>query len=398
MYAHRLGLIATFIWSGAAVLGLGWTGRSDDPPGTLPLARQPVDSVDSERRKVVKGLWYEDQDDTITFEGRDYSPEEAIPVLVAVVTDRQSDVERRRLAWRSLSRLSSRLPTSGYMPVLLRACLEERDGLLKAGGLGCLIGTGDRALLGLAEHVLNTESDEVLRFVGAGALAEWNVRRGVEELVALLGSKTMLGKKRPFAGMVLSTLDQLNDRQGWGMPLKAMMEEVQRTHDIGTDCSLEQGMAALGALGQRIQDWFAANRERFPVIPAEEKDAWRALLDAPSKPVPAPPPPAPPDTQPTTSRAKRYNLELMLNAAKTTWARKEYATAEHLAKAVLSDPAARDDQKHRAQEILEQIAKDRAAEEGAAANRPAKPARKGPTSRPGKAPTTQPANPSGDEG
>jgi hypothetical protein len=171
---------------------------------------------------------------------------------------------------------------ASYIPVLLRTYLADRDYMARVSSLVCLSAVADKRMLGFYQHVLDTESDEFVQLQAATALAQWNARSGIEGLAALLSSKKVLGE-RPLAAEAMAILFRLNQDREWGGPLKSMLEQ-RPTQDVS-----EVNQAAQ-ALYQEVQAWFAANKDRFPVIPAEELDDWRAMLSPTSGPATPPSP------------------------------------------------------------------------------------------------------------
>jgi cation diffusion facilitator CzcD-associated flavoprotein CzcO len=89
------------------------------------------------------------------------------------------------------------------------------------------------------------------------------------------------------------------------------------------------------------------------------------------------PSPSQPSTQPA-----RQDFDQMLEEGKAAWARQDYGIAEQLAQDVLKHQQATEEQKRRAQLILDRVAESRS---GAGTSQPAAP----PASQPSSAPTGQ---------
>jgi hypothetical protein len=136
---------------------------------------------------------------------------------------------------------------------------------------------------------------------------------------------------------------------------------------------------------------FVKRGERWYWQPKPEYTLWPLVTNASALPPASQPAqsasPSPGTTgqsaasQPSSKPKHRY-LDLMLEKAKAAWARNDYAMAEQLAKDVLAHPAANEDQKRRAQLILDRVAESRS---GAATSQPAAP----PATQPSSAPTGQ---------
>lgn len=263
-----------------------------DPPGVLPLApivRPPAASAAASK--------------TVTFEGRDYSYGDAIPLLVGIATDRRADAARRAQAGDRLKVAAEDPLMAKYIPTLMRACLDESTGTVRFELLMCLAAVGDGTTLGFFEHLLDSERDELVRLAAAYALAQWNEQRGVEELVALLHSNTRLAGEKTVRGEAMMALYRLNEAQGWGMPLKSLLK--QQTKDDGSDTL------------QAVEGWLAANRDRFPAIPAEQRQSWRAMLNAPGQ---GGQPPATTSSTPGTSKPPREAASQPVPASQPTTA------------------------------------------------------------------------------
>jgi hypothetical protein len=93
-------------------------------------------------------------------------------------------------------------------------------------------------------------------------------------------------------------------------------------------------------------------------------------------------------SQPASNPGRR-DLDQVLEAAKAAWARQDYGMAERLARPVVRHPQATEEQKRRAQLILDRVAESRA---GSGTSQPATGATQ-PTAPPASQPSSAPTGP-----
>jgi hypothetical protein len=130
----------------------------------------------------------------------------------------------------------------------------------KYGILICFKASDDPRGIPLFMHVLDGEKNMKLRLSAAGALAHWNIRRGVAELVNLLESKDMLSQpaRMPYVrDNALDLFETKNSVKGWGFPA----EDIRKSIEGGLGLEREQFVALYTA---EIKKWFAENDHRFP--------------------------------------------------------------------------------------------------------------------------------------
>jgi hypothetical protein len=147
------------------------------------------------------------------------------------------------------------------------ACLDElrelyvdAESLEKSLIITCFLGSRDPRAIPLFTHVLDQETDIRLRLPAAAGLAAWNVRRGVAELVELIGSTEMLPQpsRMPYVrDNAIDTFRTKNQQKGWGCP----EEEIGRSIAARTDLDEDQKR---GLYVAEIKKWYAENEQRFP--------------------------------------------------------------------------------------------------------------------------------------
>jgi len=212
---------------------------------------------------------------TVEWEEHEYQAQEGTTVLMKVIVDAVTDSSVRAKALERLSRLRNRDAT----PQLLSLYDDLREAEEKAWLLRCLTSAEDPRGLPLFARVLEQEADDTVRMVAAFSLAQWNVRRGVEEFVGLLDSGVPAGqtdRMKYDLHTLINVFATENRRKSWGFPF----EEVAKSIGQRTDLADEQKASLLAS---EIKKWFSENKDRFP--------DWK-----PGDPLPAAPklPPIPP--------------------------------------------------------------------------------------------------------
>ncbi len=189
---------------------------------------------------------------TVEWDGQEYHALEGTTVLMKIIGDPTTDPPIRAKALDRLRRIPSR-DTSAQLLALYDDLREPEE---KVGVMRCLISSEDPRGLPLFARVLDHEQDNTVRAVAAYALAHWNVRRGVAELVNLLDSTTIL--RRPsIRGIALDTFVNENHRKGWGLPVDRIGREIASKADLGN----EQKRALYIV---EIKEWFREHEDRFP--------------------------------------------------------------------------------------------------------------------------------------
>jgi hypothetical protein len=148
-------------------------------------------------------------------------------------------------------RLTSRL-VSLYGALRFR---EEKAAILQAISLAC-----DPTGFPLFMKVLDEEEDKIVRLFAASGLAQWNVRRGVAELMRLLEAEDEVPPPARWSRVgdyAFDLLGTYNRRKGWGFPDEAIRRAVATRDDLD-----KNGKKAL-YVGE-MKTWFEVNKGRFP--------------------------------------------------------------------------------------------------------------------------------------
>jgi hypothetical protein len=119
----------------------------------------------------------------------------------------------------------------------------------------------------LFTRVLEHEKDHTVRLSAASALAQWNARRGVAELVMLLDSDEVFPQPvyspygRNIGDIVLGGFLSKSRDKGWGFPEEEVRNSIEAQAGLG-----EAMMKALyiAEVKAAIKKWFAENQDRFP--------------------------------------------------------------------------------------------------------------------------------------
>lgn len=190
---------------------------------------------------------------TLRWQGREYQAAEGTRVLMQVITDPVTDPSRRAKALEALGRLRNTDTT----PQLISLYNDLREREEKAGVILCLTWSEDPRGLPLFMRILDHEQDKLVRFFAASALAQWNVRRGVAELIRLLECTDALGP-RTVRDEAANSIRSFNTRKSWGYPEQEILADLTKANP---DYTREEALVLyLGA----INTWFEANKHRFP--------------------------------------------------------------------------------------------------------------------------------------
>ncbi len=214
----------------------------------LPLSRESV-AGPSVRRLPTSVQW----------QSQEYGVDFGIDVLMSAVRDAPEGTDQRERALVELALLKTHLEG--------RRCIDELAKLYdlaseseKYGILICLKASDDPRGIQLFMHVLNGEKNMKLRLSAAGALAHWNIRRGVAELVKLLESKEMLSQpaRIPYVrDNALELFETKNSVKGWGFPAK----DIRKSIETRPGMDREQFVTLYVA---EIKKWWGENGDRFP--------------------------------------------------------------------------------------------------------------------------------------
>jgi len=182
---------------------------------------------------------------------------------MAVVRDRGHNADERHRALLALSMLDRHLaarPCLNELAELYGSCsrLEKQAILL------CFKASEDPHGIPVFVSVLDKEQDLKLRLSAAAALAQWNVRRGVAELVDLLESEDPVPQPSRIFYVRESALDLLRTKselKGWGLRAEEIWKPIEARTDLdgGQKAALYFSEAKAEA-----KKWFAENEHRFP--------------------------------------------------------------------------------------------------------------------------------------
>lgn len=215
----------------------------------LPLSTAQVDVPGETKVKLVNKR-------TVVWDGQTYSAGEGGRLLMTVIMDPATEASRRARALDVFGKLRDKSATPQLLSLYKE--LSDRDG--KAEIILCLTWSEDPRGLPLFAQVMEHEEDDLVRLFAAIALAKWNVRRGVAELVLLLESETTLLRdtRTPrIRDNALAMFMNYNRRKGWGFSDRRFREDTASSADLHN----EQRWALAIA---EITKWFEANEHRFP--------------------------------------------------------------------------------------------------------------------------------------
>lgn len=222
------------------------------------------------------------------WEGRQYGTSEGIQVLMRVVTDAGTDREERAKALERLSTLWPWLRNTDRIPELIALYDTLTGREEKLGLLGCLTRSEDPRGVPLFARVLQHEKDDRVRLFAAIALAQWNVRRGVGELVAGLDSDEVFPQPvyspygRKIGDIVLGDFLSKSRDKGWGFPDEEIRKSIETQGGLGEGKRKALYIAEMKAA---VKKWFAENEDRFP--------DWKPGDPLPAAETPAAIPPVP---------------------------------------------------------------------------------------------------------
>jgi len=222
----------------------------------------------------------------IRWKDREYDISGGIDVLMSAIRDAETHKERE-LALLTLSMAS---PDLGG-----RACLDDlatmfdnAEGLNKQIILTCFLGSRDPRGIPVFIRTLQKEHNIKLRLSAAAGLAQWNLRRGVAELVKLLDSQEEMPQPSQLFYVrdnAMRTFRLKNIHKGWGFPDDK--ESAEWPPDVMPPPEAAARLRRPPSVGE-IKAWWIENERRFPEwkpgdpLPEVDKDAL------PSKENPAP--------------------------------------------------------------------------------------------------------------
>lgn len=196
---------------------------------------------------------------------------------MAVITDSTASPSLRSKALQQLARLRNR----GVTEKLISLYPEADDREVKRQVIACLISSEDPRAFSLFLRILETEQDPILNLSAATALARWNVRRGVAELVRVFEECEGVEESgRSLCDLAAISFQQLDMQKGWGFPRKQIEDQLSERQNLNVS-ELRRMYAS------ELTKWYAENEHRFP-----EWSVGDPLPEAPEFP---PVPPGPTD-------------------------------------------------------------------------------------------------------
>lgn len=191
---------------------------------------------------------------TVEWEGKEYDAHEGRAVLMTIIADAGTDASRRAKALQRLGRLRHRDATPQLLAIYRR--LTEREERLET--IRCLISSEDPRSLPLFAGILEHEEDKMVRLYAAVAMAQWNVHRGVAELIRIHDKcKDAASAHSYVCTGAANSLARLNTYRGWGFPQEPVREALLGRSDLDDDQRRELYLS-------EIKNWWAQNERRFP--------------------------------------------------------------------------------------------------------------------------------------
>ncbi|MGB2986628.1 MAG: HEAT repeat domain-containing protein [Phycisphaerae bacterium] len=191
---------------------------------------------------------------TVEWEGKEYDAHKGTTVLMQVIADAGTDASRRTKALERLGRLRNRDMTPQLVALYER--FTEREERLET--IRCLISSEDPRGLPLFARILEHEKDEMVRLYAAVALAQWNVRRGVAELIrAHEKCKDATSSDSYVCKEAANEFAWFNTHKGWGFPQERVREALLGRSDLDDHQRRELYL-------NEIKNWWRQNEHRFP--------------------------------------------------------------------------------------------------------------------------------------
>lgn len=224
----------------------GGAQRDGEEPPVLPLSTADV--------AVPGATTIKPSYSTVEWEGKEYDEHEGAAVLMQVIADSGTDASRRAKALERLGRLRNRDATPQLVALYER--FTGREERLKT--IRCLISSEDPRGLPLFARILQHEQDEMVRLSAAVAMAQWNVRSGVAELIRIHDKcKDAASAHSYVCTGAANSLARLNTHKGWGFPDERIREGLLDKSDLDDHQRRE-------LYRNEIKAWWAENEHRFP--------------------------------------------------------------------------------------------------------------------------------------
>lgn len=224
---------------------------------------------------------------SVKWHGREYDVESGIAALLDLIRhpEKSDGHWNSAVALTYLSMLDRHLKDRPCLDEL--ATLYDGPGEVNKGGiLLCFKGSDDPRGIPVFIRTLDREQDMKLRLSAAAGLAQWNVRRGVAELVDLLESKEILPQPARMVYVRDNARDLFrtkNRLKGWGFPDEEIRksigtqvgfdpEESRKRSEFGDEETRKAVETRARVVREEfvalyiseIKKWFAENEHRFP--------------------------------------------------------------------------------------------------------------------------------------
>lgn len=234
-------------------------------PGTLYASTQPKGGGATQLPLTVESLNGDEARQlptSVQWRDREYDITGGIDVVMTVIRDSVQSYSDRHQALVELERLGRHLKGRSCMDEL--AAIYDSAGELKRAILICFKASEDPRAIRAFLRVLDNESDIKLRLSAAGGLAQWNVRRGVAELVGLLDSDAEVPQPSRMPYVRDNALDLLrtkNRLKGWGFRDEEIWKPIESRTDLNAQEKADLYVAQAKA---EIKKWWQENEHRFP--------------------------------------------------------------------------------------------------------------------------------------
>ena len=242
--------------------------RENEEPNVLPLSTAYVPGPGQTTGKTFY--------DTVQWEGQEYRARKGTTVLMQVILDPATAQTKRAKALEALARLRNR----DTIPQLVSLYDALSGGEDKLGIILCIGRSEDLRGLPFFAKILEQEQNNAARSYAAAALAAWNVRRGVKELIDLFECKERLGNEVIIGEGAIIAFGVNNRLKQWGFP----EDDIRKSIEQGSELSPEERVKLWM---QEVKVWFAQNKDRFP--------DWKLGDPLPAAPKQPPIPPGPED-------------------------------------------------------------------------------------------------------
>lgn len=193
-----------------------------------------------------------------------YAIDPGIDIVMNVVRNPRESAQERESALVQLAMLMGQLHGHTCLDEL-GTIYDSAEELQKQLILTCFKGSRDPRGIPVFVRTLNKENNIKLRLSAAASLAQWNIHRGVAELVDLIDSEEMLpppaGRLPYVRDNALQTFRSKNTHKGWGFPEENIRNSIYGRADLDDD---QKRTKYNEDVRVEIKKWFVKNEHRFP--------------------------------------------------------------------------------------------------------------------------------------